>query len=508
MTGDQRYFDEFDEREQEEGGLPMEDEAIEEDVAGVDEAEADFPDGEQDPMKIYLKEMGEVPLLTKEGEVELAAAMEREKERLLKVIFSLPFALKKLISLGEVVDAGEAPFEEITHHGDGEAFEDLLSERKVFFENTLRIKSLLEEREVMLGRRGRGDSTDGKNRDELDGNMEEIIGSVMRLSLKDDVISAFSEEIQRALSDLDDLSTGLAAARAELSSKEEVERSRVRTEIARIEQTIAERERYFGKTVDEMKRVLVVLQDGEEKIRQAKNSLIEANLRLVISIAKKYLGRGLGFPDLIQEGNVGLMRAVDKFEYRRGYKFSTYATWWIRQSITRAISEQARTIRIPVHMVEAINRMTRAIRELVQEKGTEPSSEDIAEGLKVPVEKVRAMLKVTNEPISLETPIGEDKDGQISDFVVDKSAPSPLDIAMQDDMKKNIDRALSSLTEREQNIIRKRFGIGEDGPRTLEDVGHELDVTRERVRQIEVKAIRKLRHPSRSKWLRSFVEKS
>jgi RNA polymerase primary sigma factor len=463
MTKDRKdYSDEYDEEgEFEKDAAEYEkdyDEVVQEENAIVKDAL--LLEGEYDPIKIYLREMGVVPLLTKEGEIEIAKRIEEEKDKISRIVFSFPFALKKLIDLGKIVGAGEAPLEDITINGEQEIEQDLISERKRFYDITLRIKPLYEQRKTL---RKKYNEAGGLSREKiarsLEKNIEKILDCIRELHLKDDVIEAFSEEI-------------------------------------------AKKENYPDMSNDEMKDALKVLSTGERSIREAKNALIEANLRLVISIVKKYLGRGVSFSDLIQEGNVGLMRSVDKFEYRRGYKFSTYATWWIRQAITRALADQSRTIRIPVHMVEAVNRMTKAVKELVQEKGMEPTPEK----LKIPVEKVKAMLKISREPISLETPVGEDEGSQISDFIEDKSTLSPLDSAIYGDMKKNIEKALSSLSHREQSIIRKRFGLGEDVPHTLEEVGLEFDVTRERVRQIEVKAMRKLRHPSRSRWLRTFIE--
>ncbi|MDA8079873.1 MAG: RNA polymerase sigma factor RpoD [Nitrospiraceae bacterium] len=489
---EEEYFDDYEEQPEKEQA-----EFDEEDSESGEETEAPtggfMLEGEQDPIRIYLKEMGGVPLLTKEGEVEIARRIEHEKEKVIRTVFAVPFALRKIAALGDMVERGDAPLEEIVQLWEDEGAEaDLVYEREKFSRITVQVEKLLEKRKALLAKRiaGKGNKT-GKS---LEENLDAVTGLIRRLNLKDDVVIAFSEEIKRAAAEIEQLGGGAGETRGPLplsgDNRDE----------------ILGKEEYYGVGREELLGVSKVLEEGERAIREAKDALIEANLRLVISVVKKYIGRGLSFSDLIQEGNVGLMRAVDKFEYRRGYKFSTYATWWIRQAITRAIAEQSRTIRIPVHMVEAVNRMTRNVREFVQEKGREPSPEEIADSMKLPVEKVRAMLKLSREPVSLETPVGEDEDSQIRDFIEDKNTLSPLDLAMRDDMKRSIDKALSSLTERERSIIMKRFGLGDDVPHTLEEVGLEFEVTRERVRQIEVKAIRKLRHPSRSKWLREFIE--
>lgn len=496
-------YDGFDDSRDGSEGL---DEGLEGDIRAEEEAEEieeaeekELIEGEYAPIKMYLKEMSTVPLLTKEGEVEIAKKIDAGKERFSSVVFSLPFAVRKLIKLGALIEKGEAPFADIVQNGDEFSDEDLFAERKRVYELTVGLQRLFAKKNSQLrALKGAAGEQRKKIMRKLSETDSAIISTVQQLKLKDDVALALSEEMTRLMYEAVDIKGKSAGKPLRPQAGENLKARRAR---------LKEIESLLGTKAASVEKTLEALVESQREIIEAKRRLIEANLRLVISIAKRYMSKGLSLPDLIQEGNIGLMKAVDKFEYKRGYKFSTYATWWIRQAITRALADQSRTIRIPVHMVETINRITRAMREYVQEKGKEPTPDEVSERVGMPAEKVKSILKISKEPISLETPIGEEEDSPLRDFIEDKAAPSPLEAAMLEDLKRQMEKVLSLLSPREEKIIRRRYGIGQDSSYTLEEVGQEFAVTRERIRQIEVKALRKLKHPSRSKWLRAFIEK-
>lgn len=460
---------------------------------------------EYDPLKAYLKGISSIPLLSREGEIEIAKRIDVGKQKICDAVFTIPFVLNKLIKLGKLVDKGEAPLIELIQDGEELSEDDLMLEKEKFAAITEKIASQFSRRKKLLKDGGfcvdstsKKASTDEKVRKALDANKKKILDNIEKLNLKDDVIEVFMIELNNMNRQLQSLNEALRSAGKNKGGT--VEGKRYREDIKNLETNL-------GMRNTEIKKIILELDKACAEVAGAKGKLVEANLRLVISIAKRYIGKGLSLGDLIQEGNIGLMRAVDKFEYERGYKFSTYATWWIRQAISRSIADQSRTIRIPVHMIENMNKINRITKELVQEMGSEPGPEEVSKRAKLSVDKVKNILKISREPISIETPIGEEDDTVLKDFIEDKSNMSPLDAVINEDLKTHINKALCTLSPKEELVIRKRFGIGEDGPHTLEEVGQEFEVTRERIRQIEVKAIRKLKHPSRCKWLRDFLGK-